>query len=154
MSILTDESLFMPTAIALTANAHPPALRSRAVSLLTTAQIAGTVGGSWFGGWMADRGQWRGAIGRGDAQPHSAYHCEVGKVVTDKGNFIHGYIHIFQQLVERCQLVFTSLNHRGNTELIGAALHQSRGAAGDNAYPNALFLQQFNTKTVLDIKGL
>jgi predicted MFS family arabinose efflux permease len=57
-----SESLFMPTAIALTAGAYPPALRSRAVSLLTTAQIAGTVGGSWFGGWMADRGQWRGAF--------------------------------------------------------------------------------------------
>jgi predicted MFS family arabinose efflux permease len=57
-----SESLFMPTAIALTAGAYAPALRSRAVSLLTTAQIAGTVGGSWFGGWMADRGQWRGAF--------------------------------------------------------------------------------------------
>jgi MFS family permease len=57
-----SESLFMPTAIALTANAHPPSLRSRAIATLTTAQIAGTVGGSWFGGWMADRGQWRGAF--------------------------------------------------------------------------------------------
>lgn len=57
-----SESLFMPTAIALTANAHPPAQRSRALSVLTTAQIAGTVGGSWFGGWMADRGHWRGAF--------------------------------------------------------------------------------------------
>ena len=57
-----SESLFMPTAIALTANAHPPSLRSRAIAVLTTAQIAGTVGGSWFGGWMADRGQWRGAF--------------------------------------------------------------------------------------------
>ncbi len=57
-----SESLFMPTAIALTANAHPRHLRSRAISVLTTAQIAGTVGGSWFGGWMADRGQWRGAF--------------------------------------------------------------------------------------------
>lgn len=57
-----SESLFMPTAIALTANAHPPALRSRAIAALTTAQIAGTVAGSWFGGWMADRGQWRGAF--------------------------------------------------------------------------------------------
>lgn len=54
-----SESLFMPTAIALTANAHPPRLRSRAISTLTTAQIAGTVVGSWFGGWMADQGQWR-----------------------------------------------------------------------------------------------
>lgn len=57
-----SESMFMPTAIALTANAHPPALRSRAIAALTTAQIVGTVAGSWFGGWMADRGQWRGAF--------------------------------------------------------------------------------------------
>lgn len=57
-----SESMFMPTAIALTANAHPPALRSRAIAVLTTAQIVGTVAGSWFGGWMADRGQWRDAF--------------------------------------------------------------------------------------------
>ena len=57
-----SESLFMPNAIALTANAHPAHLRSRAIATLTTAQIAGTVAGSWFGGWMADRGQWRGAF--------------------------------------------------------------------------------------------
>jgi len=57
-----SESLFMPTAIALTANAHPPSLRSRAIAVLTTAQIAGTVAGSWFGGWMADRGEWRAAF--------------------------------------------------------------------------------------------
>ncbi len=57
-----SESLFMPTAIALTASAHPPSLRSRAIAVLTTAQIVGTVGGSWFGGWMADRGQWREAF--------------------------------------------------------------------------------------------
>jgi predicted MFS family arabinose efflux permease len=56
------ESLYMPTAIALTANAHAPEHRSRAIAALTTAQIAGTVAGSWFGGWMADRGQWRGAF--------------------------------------------------------------------------------------------
>jgi len=57
-----SEALFMPTAIALTANAHPPSLRSRAIAVLTTAQIAGTVAGSWFGGWMADRGEWRAAF--------------------------------------------------------------------------------------------
>jgi MFS transporter, Spinster family, sphingosine-1-phosphate transporter len=57
-----SESLYMPTAIALTANAHPLARRSRAIATLTTAQIAGTIAGSWFGGWMADRGQWRGAF--------------------------------------------------------------------------------------------
>lgn len=57
-----SESLYMPTAIALTANAHASEHRSRAIATLTTAQIAGTVAGSWFGGWMADRGQWRGAF--------------------------------------------------------------------------------------------
>ncbi|MEZ6090860.1 MAG: MFS transporter [Pirellulaceae bacterium] len=57
-----SESLFMPTAIALTAAAFPLALRSRAIAVLTTAQIAGTVVGSWFGGWMADMGAWRTAF--------------------------------------------------------------------------------------------
>ncbi len=57
-----SESLYMPSAIALTANAHPPAKRSRAIAVLTTAQIAGTLGGAWFGGWMAQRGHWREAF--------------------------------------------------------------------------------------------
>lgn len=57
-----SEALFMPTAIALTADAHPPSLRSRAIAILTTAQIFGTVAGSWYGGWMADQGQWRNAF--------------------------------------------------------------------------------------------
>jgi len=57
-----SESLYMPSAIALTANAHAPAYRSRAIAVLTTAQIAGTVGGGWFGGWMAERGHWREAF--------------------------------------------------------------------------------------------
>lgn len=57
-----SESLFMPGAIALTANAHPPHQRSRAIAVLTTAQIVGTIGGSAFGGWMADHGKWRTAF--------------------------------------------------------------------------------------------
>jgi MFS family permease len=57
-----SESLYMPAAIALTADATPADKRSRAVSILTTAQIAGSVAGAWFGGWMAGRGQWRGAF--------------------------------------------------------------------------------------------
>lgn len=57
-----SEALFMPTAVALVADAHAPRVRSRAVALLTTAQIAGTVGGSVFGGWMADLGRWREAF--------------------------------------------------------------------------------------------
>ncbi len=57
-----SESLYMPAAIALTANAHAPEKRSRAISILTTAQIFGTVAGAWFGGWMAQRGMWREAF--------------------------------------------------------------------------------------------
>ena len=56
------QSLFMPTAVALVADAHPPRLRSRAIAILTTAQIVGTVAGNVFGGWMADIGRWRAAF--------------------------------------------------------------------------------------------
>src|SRR5262245_6000309 len=37
-----SESLFMPTAVAITANAHAPEHRSRAIAVLTSAQIAGS----------------------------------------------------------------------------------------------------------------
>ncbi len=57
-----SESLYMPAAIALTSNAHAPEKRSRAVAALTTAQIAGVIGGAWFGGWMANQGLWREAF--------------------------------------------------------------------------------------------
>ncbi|MFA6543509.1 MAG: MFS transporter [Limisphaerales bacterium] len=57
-----SEALFMPAAIALTANAFPPASRSRAIAVLTTAQIFGVIGGSSFGGWMANEGHWRAAF--------------------------------------------------------------------------------------------
>jgi len=57
-----SESLYMPSAIALTANAHAPENRSRAIAALTTAQVVGVVAGGWFGGWMGDHGLWRGAF--------------------------------------------------------------------------------------------
>ncbi len=78
-----SESLFMPIAIALTANAFAPTLRSRAIAVLTTAQIAGTVMGSWFGGWMADLGRWRdaffilGAVGLVYAVPYFLFLLRV-----------------------------------------------------------------------------
>ncbi len=71
-----SESLYMPAAISLTANSTPADKRSRAVSILTTGQIAGTVAGSWFGGTMAEAGYWReaffllGVIGVGFSVPY------------------------------------------------------------------------------------
>lgn len=56
------EGLFMPAAIALTASAHAPEARSRAVGLLSTAQLAGVVMGGSFGGWMAQGSRWRWAF--------------------------------------------------------------------------------------------
>lgn len=53
------ESLFMPAAVALTANAHAPETRSRAIAVFDTAQLAGVVMGGWFGGFMADSFHWR-----------------------------------------------------------------------------------------------
>jgi predicted MFS family arabinose efflux permease len=74
-----SESLYMPAAIALTANAHPPAQRSRAIAALTTAQVVGIVAGGWFGGWMGDLGHWRwaffflGAVGLCYAVPYTLF---------------------------------------------------------------------------------
>ncbi len=80
-----SESLYMSRAVALTANAYGAEKRSRAVSLLMTGQIAGTVAGSWFGGWMADRGQWReaffilGTVGVLYAFPYFIFLQQVGE---------------------------------------------------------------------------
>ena len=85
-----SESLYMSSAVALTASAYPAARRSRAVSMLMTGQIAGTVVGSWFGGWMADRGQWReaffalGAVGVLYALPYFAFLRRVEEPQADK----------------------------------------------------------------------
>jgi predicted MFS family arabinose efflux permease len=74
-----SESLYMSSAVALTANAYEAAKRSRAVSVLMTGQITGIVAGGWFGGWMADRGRWReaffilGAVGVLYAIPYFAF---------------------------------------------------------------------------------
>ncbi len=53
------EAFFFPAAIALIANAHAPSTRSRALAVFGTAQIAGIIGGGWFGGYMAEGFHWR-----------------------------------------------------------------------------------------------
>ena len=87
-----SESLYMSSAVALTANAYEPAKRSRAVSVLMTGQIAGIVAGGWFGGWMADRGQWRvaffilGAVGVAYALPYFAFLRRVEEPEPETSN--------------------------------------------------------------------
>jgi MFS family permease len=56
------ESIFFPSAVTLTAEAHGPASRSRAVAFFSTGQLAGVVMGGWYGGFMADRHHWREAF--------------------------------------------------------------------------------------------
>lgn len=53
------ESLFVPAAVALLANAHRPENRSRAFALYGTGQLAGIVVGGWYGGFIAQEFQWR-----------------------------------------------------------------------------------------------
>jgi len=53
------ESLFVPAAVALLANAHRPENRSRAFALYGTGQLAGIVLGGWYGGLVAQEFQWR-----------------------------------------------------------------------------------------------
>ncbi|MBI3856305.1 MAG: MFS transporter [Planctomycetes bacterium] len=56
------EGLFMPAAVALTATVHAPETRSRAIGVLSTAQLAGVVMGGSYGGWMAEGHHWRWAF--------------------------------------------------------------------------------------------
>ncbi|MBV6499775.1 MAG: sugar efflux transporter [Prosthecobacter sp.] len=87
-----SESLYMSSAVALTAGAYPAGQRSRAVSLLMTGQIAGTVAGSWFGGWMADLGRWRdaffilGGVGIAFAIPYFKFLRGVGEPAPETGS--------------------------------------------------------------------
>src|SRR5262249_31863932 len=53
------ESMFVPVAMAVTAAAHRPGTRSRAVALLATAQLGGVVMGGWYGGLIAEKFHWR-----------------------------------------------------------------------------------------------
>ena len=54
-----SESLFMPAAFALIANAHSPAGRSKAISLFATSQLVGVALGGSLSGWLAERFHWR-----------------------------------------------------------------------------------------------
>ncbi len=53
------EAMYVPPALAVISTLHSTATRSTALALHGTAQFAGIVLGSWFGGWMADVAGWR-----------------------------------------------------------------------------------------------
>ena len=80
-----SESLFFPAAVALTANAHPPQRRSRAISTFDTAQLAGVVAGGWYGGFMAEAYHWRwafyslGIVGMLYAVPYFRFLARAGE---------------------------------------------------------------------------
>jgi MFS family permease len=50
---------FVPTALAAIASAHPDSTKSKALALFGTAQLAGIVLGGWYGGFVAERLNWR-----------------------------------------------------------------------------------------------
>lgn len=54
-----SESLFMPAAYALMANAHGPETRSRAVAIFATSQMVGVAIGGSLSGYVAERFHWR-----------------------------------------------------------------------------------------------
>ncbi len=53
------ESLFMPAAMALMANAHGPRTRSLAMNVFGIGEFAGIATGGWYGSFMAHRFHWR-----------------------------------------------------------------------------------------------
>ena len=87
-----SESMYMPAAVSLTANAHAPHQRSRAVAILTTAQIVGTFAGGTFGGLMAGYGAWRiaffllGGIGLLYVLPYWAFLRTFDERAVDESN--------------------------------------------------------------------
>ena len=54
-----SESMFMPAAYGLIANAHGPETRSRAMSIFGTSQLAGVALGGSLSGYIAERYNWR-----------------------------------------------------------------------------------------------
>ncbi len=57
-----SEALYAPAAMSLIGALHAGPTRSRALAVHGTAQLAGIIAGSWYGGWMADRAGWRTAF--------------------------------------------------------------------------------------------
>lgn len=54
-----SESMYMPAAYALIANAHGPATRSKAVAIFATSQMFGVALGGSMSGYIAERLHWR-----------------------------------------------------------------------------------------------
>ena len=54
-----SESMYMPAAYALIANAHGPATRSKAVAIFATSQMVGVALGGSMSGYIAERLHWR-----------------------------------------------------------------------------------------------
>lgn len=56
------ESIYYPAALSMVSDYHGPRSRSRAMGILQTSVYAGTVGGGYFAGAIAQRHGWRSAI--------------------------------------------------------------------------------------------
>ena len=56
------EALYFPAAVGLLGALHSTEVRSRVIALHGSAQFAGVAAGGWFGGWMAERYDWRSAF--------------------------------------------------------------------------------------------
>jgi len=54
-----SEALYMPAAVGMIATLHGAANRSKALGIHASAQYGGIVAGGWYGGWIADRGEFR-----------------------------------------------------------------------------------------------
>src|SRR5262249_11252655 len=53
------ETFYFPASMSLVSDYHSQRTRSRAMSLHQTSVYAGTIGGAWFAGWMAEVWNWR-----------------------------------------------------------------------------------------------
>src|SRR5437763_410501 len=53
------ETFYFPASMSLVSDYHPPATRSRALSLHQSSVYVGTIAGGWLGAWFAEHYGWR-----------------------------------------------------------------------------------------------
>lgn len=117
------ETFYFPASMSLVSDYHSQRTRSRAMSIHQTSVYAGTIGGSWFAGWMAEVYDWRypfvilGAAGvalgvvlavlvreprRNEAELRESglLEAEVSPVVGPRQDWIEGTLATFREVGE------------------------------------------------------
>ncbi|MCC6391146.1 MAG: MFS transporter [Bryobacterales bacterium] len=115
-----SESVFMPAAYGLMANAHPPESRSKAIAIFGTSQLVGVALGGSLSGYVAEQFHWRvsfwllGAIGVLFAIPLAMFFRTIpasfhGSGVSGAAAAFRGFLSLFRIPSLRVVTFFVSI---------------------------------------------